>query len=468
VFALPLVSETLRQLETRCDDLSRIIPLTEKILSRLMCTSPPPTAPQTLANLLRCYQQLEQRGEGEVAEQVRQQVEAGIRSLLDWLAVADLGISPYLLRTHLEQNPLEAETQKALLRYLLSKSPHAESDRDKLDYLLSSYFSQVKGTELAARFENPDEQQRELLRLYPKPVTSALDPAAETMLHDLESLTARVGDFEEFEQLVGARMVERARALKSNLGDDFYHPRTLAVILRFNLTFRRHFEQLFRRQIEQSKAQTAALIAASRQIYAAIESAFSTLPVPSEPPSAAATAPSVAAPEERVGRPPTALHERLPIDSLVHRPQDPQKETELRGIIRRIARHFQAVAPGWAVLPSRNTSVVLYDWEREAFSAGIDEKAPLGARTVQVSVGLIVWMEEEYVLYQQNRGDRYQWKPHMDMLNYAVERAHEELQTIHGLLELGGPEEEAVWFPALVNTAKRLLTVMEKIAPVFA
>ncbi len=433
-----------------------------------MCSSPPPTRPETIGNLLRSLKQLEQRGEREVAEQVRQQVEAGIRSLLDWLAVADLGISPYLLRTHLEQNPPEAETQKALLRYLLSKSPHAESDRDKLDYLLSSYFSLMKGGELAARFTDPAEQQRELLGLYPKPVTSALDPAVETMLHDLESLTARVGDFQEFEQLVGARMVERARALKSNLGDAFYHPGALTVILRFNLTFRRHFERLFQRQIEQSKAQTTALIAASRQIYAAIESIFASLPVLSEPPRTAPTAPSLAAPDERVGRPPTTLHERLPIDSLVQRPQDPQKETELRGIIRRIARHFQAVAPGWAVLPSRNTSVALYDWEREAFGAGTEEEAPLGARAVQVSVGLVVWMEEEYVLYQQSRGDRYQWKPHLDMLSYAVERAHEELQSIHGLLELGGPEEEAAWFPALVNTAKRLLTVMEKIAPVFA
>ena len=44
------------------------------------------------------------------------------------------------------------------------------------------------------------------------------------------------------------RMVERVRALKTNLHDEFYHPQMLAAVIRFNRNFRRHFDSLFQQQ----------------------------------------------------------------------------------------------------------------------------------------------------------------------------------------------------------------------------
>ncbi|MBI4461973.1 MAG: hypothetical protein HY653_03610 [Acidobacteria bacterium] len=173
------------------------------------------------------------------------------------------------------------------------------------------------------------------------------------------------------------------------------------------------------------------------------------------------------------GRRSEPLSERAPIDNLIRRPVDPEKEAELRGIIRRIGRHLAALPPeqaaaGRIIFPLRRTAMDLYEWEREAFGPSAGGKPAPGVQVVQLSLGLIAWMEEAVVLYQENRSDRYGWKPHFDSLSYAVERTHDQLHTIHGLLLAGGSEEAVQWFAALVNTAQRLVRILDKIAPVFA
>src|SRR3972149_818607 len=75
------------------------------------------------------------------AEPRLHQAEDNLRAVQQWLAVADLAISPFALRTFLEKSRPEPELLRALIRYLLTKQPHAESDRDKLDYLLTAYFA---------------------------------------------------------------------------------------------------------------------------------------------------------------------------------------------------------------------------------------------------------------------------------------------------------------------------------------
>lgn len=467
------MKERLRQLEARLEDLSRIVPLAENILTQLLRSSPPPTRLATLQGLLRSARQLEQHGEVSVIEQVLEQSEAGIQSLRQWLALADLAISPFVLRSYLERNPPDTELHKALIRYFLEKSPHAESDRDKLDYLLTAHFTVVRETDIVARFESPAELAGAIAELFRRPVTGEMPSPVQMMLHELESLMVLVTEFQDFDQLVAARMVERARALKANLGENFYDPKVLPTIIRFNITFRRHFEQLIRKQIEQVKAQTGALIEAVRQIFPAIETAFQALATsPGTRIGAGTPEPAGEAGSQRFGRPLELADERQPIDQLSRRAADPQKESELRGIIKRIGRHIAGLKPAEAAasripFPLRHTSIELYEWEREAFAPAAEGQAPTSARTVQFSLGLIAWMEEEYALYEKTRGDRYQWKPHFDLLSYAVERAHDQFHTIHGLLQAGGPAQEAAWFPALVNIAGRLLQTLEKLAPVF-
>ncbi len=218
-----------------------------------------------------------------------------------------------------------------------------------------------------------------------------------------------------------------------------------------------------------------AIVEAARQISHAIQSAFEALPVAEVERIGAGVPPEpeVVVGEERVGRPWEMIDERPPIDRLVRFSQDPQKETELRGIIRRIARQLESLPPAQVeaahiVFPLRHTKVEVYPWEREAFAPAAEGRAPISARTIQFCLGLVAWMEEEFALYQENRSHRYLWKPHFDMLSYAVERTHDQLKTVHDLLRPEAEPAELAWFPALVKTAERLLYTLERITPVFA
>ncbi|MEE9234467.1 MAG: hypothetical protein V3U28_03390, partial [Candidatus Acidoferrales bacterium] len=174
-----------------------------------------------------------------------------------------------------------------------------------------------------------------------------------------------------------------------------------------------------------------------------------------------------------VGRPLEALHERPPIDRLLRRGQEPQKENELRGIITRLGRFLEKLPPQQAkaekvVFPLRETKIELAPWEREAFRPAAAGTAPESVRAIQTALGVIAWMEEELARYKRTRDDRYLWKTHFDLLSYAVIRAVDLLKSIRGLVHEHAPAGEAAWFGPLLQTSLRLATALNKIAPVFA
>lgn len=174
-----------------------------------------------------------------------------------------------------------------------------------------------------------------------------------------------------------------------------------------------------------------------------------------------------------MGRALHTLDERPPIDRLVRQGAEPQKENELRGLISRITRFLEKLPPEQAkaekvTFPLREARLDLVLSEREAFGPAATSAAPESTRAIQYSVGVIAWLEEELMRYKQTRGDRYLWKTHFDLISYAVVRTVDLLKTIRGLLRQDAPTGEAAWFGSLLQTALRLATALNKVAPVFA
>lgn len=97
------VARPLNQLEEQIQYLAHTLSLTEQILQELLCTSLPPRNLEKIERLLNSARQLEQHGERAAVEQVVQQVEDELQALRPWLAVANLGISAYILHTYLER-----------------------------------------------------------------------------------------------------------------------------------------------------------------------------------------------------------------------------------------------------------------------------------------------------------------------------------------------------------------------------
>ncbi|MGH2670805.1 MAG: hypothetical protein ACRDH5_17120, partial [bacterium] len=295
------------------------------------------------------------------------------------------------------------------------------------------------------------------------------------MLHEFESLTAMIGDFGDFDHLVQARMVERARALKTNLGEEFYHPRALATVIRFNVAFRRHFEMLFHQQLRHVREDTRRLLDEAERVEKEIEAAYQSLSQPSAKRvrrAAPARAEAGSPPATRVGRPHDILDERPSLDRLVRRGQEKQKEMELRGIITRITRFLEKLTPEQAAdeivtFRLRRGELHVNRVEREAFAHATTTAAPESARVIQYSLGIIAWVEEELAQYQETRDDRYLWKAHVDLLSYAVARSVDLLATVRTLLREDAPAAESAWFAPLHETARRLGATLARVYPIF-
>lgn len=449
--------------------------LNESLLTGLMKSTPPPTDLERVRGFLRSAHDLLKHGELGTAEELLGEAEQALGAVRQWLAVGDLGISPFILRTSLEKNPPDRDLHRALIRYFLTKHPHAENDRDKLDYLLTAYLTAGPAEEAQARLARPAGIRAALEELFAGLSPKPLSDAAEMMLHEMESLISRIPDFTDFDHLVHARMVERVRALKTNLGEDFYQPHVLTSVVRFNAIFRRHFEKLFHQQLAAVRRDTRRHLEEAWELVRGIEAAYEEMALPKRERAGRGVATeSAAGPvvEVRVGRPLEVLEERPPIERLLRRADDPQKENELHGIMTRIARFVEKLPAAQAqaeraVLPLREAELELSLWEREAFDATATASAPESARIIQYALGVNAWLQEEFARYRQTRDDRYLWKTHFDLLSYAVVRALDLLKAIRGLVRPGAPQPETAWFGSLLQTALRLATTLNHVAPVF-
>ncbi len=462
------LDDQIRRLEEETAMLDAVVRLTGAVLAELVRTRPPqPRLDQVLA-LLRSARELAARGDTGSAEKLAEQVSDALIHARQMLAVSDLGVSPFALRSHVERTPLPRPEQRALIRYFLTKEAHAENDRDKLDYLLTNFF---RDEAAAARPEALEQTCAELCEgMNPSP----LRQSDEVMRHELESLIARVDDFTDFDQLVQARMVERVRALKTNLGEAFFHPRTLPTLIRFNLAFRLRFDRLFDQQVGVARRETRARLEEAWELVRQIESAYESLAFPEGGervgapivPEAGGTAP-------RVGRL-DSPDERPALDRLT-RPAEAhlrEKESELRGIVGRLARYVEKLpreqmTAEKIVFPLRHAQLELVRWEREAFVPSSVAAAPESARCVQTALGIVAWIEEELAQYDQCRDQRYLWKPHFDALSHAVARSVELLSSVRGLMRPDAPEEEAAWFGPLLHTSVRLGIALNHANPVF-
>lgn len=469
------VAYNIDGLEEDLAQLEPVLALNQQLLGELVKAEPPPADLDTVRSSLRLARDFIARGKAQAAEPLALQAHDALQALRQWLAVGDLAISPFTLRTYLERSRPQRSLLQVLIRYHLTKHPHAEGDRDKLDFLLTAYFNPEPAGATQALARPADlRQELEALCTGPAPPGELSDPA-QVMLHEFESLIAMIPDFTDFDQLVQARMVERVRALKTNLAAEFYQPRVLATVVRFNLSFRRHFEMLFHQQLRQVREETRRRLEQAEELILAIEAAFEALLMAGAQGAAqprAAEEVAAAALGKRVGRPHEVLDERPPIDRLVRGGQEKQKENELRGIISRITRFLEKLPPEQAgaetvLFRLRQGELPLQSWEREAFDAAAMAAAPESTRAIQYCLGVVAWIEEESARYQETRDDRYLWKAHVDLLSYAVARALELLTAVRGLLREDAPAGEVPWFDELRDTSRRLGAALDRLSPVF-
>jgi hypothetical protein len=163
-----------------------------------------------------------------------------------------MAISPAMLRRALTPDT-DPEIAEVLLRYFAHKKLPSAADRDRCDLIASFLYRyprvagqwQARVTDGEAVLPTPPFE----IALTEILTDSEARPLAEEeiqLLGELEGLGEEADQVRDFDALLDAGIVQRARKIKQALGPSFYHPGVLATVAPYNTAFGKKFDLLFR------------------------------------------------------------------------------------------------------------------------------------------------------------------------------------------------------------------------------
>jgi hypothetical protein len=166
----------------------------------------------------------------------RETVEQGQK----WLHDMDERIQVHQLRQFLQTSSLvDNDGLVALLQHFLGKTAHTDSSRDKIDFLLVQYFSQLAPSEL-------DDNGADLAYVAQglEPVLGKLELKAPVWLNALDRVLDSARRCRSLDELLHGGVLEQGRKAKAQAGDLFYLPIALVAFTRFGYLMRRVFFRL--------------------------------------------------------------------------------------------------------------------------------------------------------------------------------------------------------------------------------
>jgi hypothetical protein len=169
-----------------------------------------------------------------------------------WMKLLDMAITPAMVRETLTEN-IDQDLAEALLRYYAHKKSHSDFDRDKTDFVATFLYRHprvpgqwdLKGYALDGIAPVPPFEIA-AIEVIGEEDLPELSSAHDRLLNEFEHMREEVEGFRNFEEITDSRIVQRARQLKGELEECFYHPRSLAVIASYNVHFGKRFDELFR------------------------------------------------------------------------------------------------------------------------------------------------------------------------------------------------------------------------------
>src|SRR3984885_11751957 len=157
-----------------------------------------------------------------------------------WLHDMDERIQVHQLRQFLQTSSLvDNDGLVALLQHFLGKTAHTDSSRDKIDFLLVQYFSQLAPSEL-------DDNAADLAYVAQglEPVLGKVELKAPVWLNALDRVLDSARRCRSLDELLHGGVLEQGRKAKAQAGDLFYLPIALVAFTRFGYLMRRTFFRL--------------------------------------------------------------------------------------------------------------------------------------------------------------------------------------------------------------------------------
>jgi hypothetical protein len=163
-----------------------------------------------------------------------------VEQALQWLHDMDDRIQVHQLRQFLQTSSLvDNDSLVALLQHFLRKTAHTDSSRDKIDFLMVQYFSQVAPTELGDNGADVAYVAQAL-----EPVLGKVELKTPVWLNALDRVLESARRCRSLDELLHGGVLEQGRKAKGQAGDLFYLPIALVAFTRFGYLMRRAFFRL--------------------------------------------------------------------------------------------------------------------------------------------------------------------------------------------------------------------------------
>jgi hypothetical protein len=164
----------------------------------------------------------------------------GVERAVAWLTQMDNAIPVYQLRQFLQTSTmLDQPCLLALLQHFLAQPVKADSARDKIDFLLVQYFSQLA----PSRLDDNDVDVAYVAQSL-EPVLGAVELKAPVWLNALERVIDSAHRCRSLNELLHGGVLEQGRKVKTQTGDLFFLPIALVAFTRFGYLMRRVFFRL--------------------------------------------------------------------------------------------------------------------------------------------------------------------------------------------------------------------------------
>jgi hypothetical protein len=157
-----------------------------------------------------------------------------------WLEKLDNSVQVHQLRQFLQTSSLvNQEGLLSLLRYFLAKTTKTDAVRDKIDFLLVQYFSQIMPAGV-------DDAKVDLAYVAHamEPVVGEVELKPPVWLNSLDRVLELSRKCRSLDELLHGGVLEQGRKAKGQAGDLFYLPIALVAFTRFGYLMRRAFFRL--------------------------------------------------------------------------------------------------------------------------------------------------------------------------------------------------------------------------------
>jgi len=157
-----------------------------------------------------------------------------------WFEQMDNSIQVHQLRQFLQSNAIVTEESlENLLEHFLARTTKTDIIRDKIDFLLVQYFSQIAPSGL-----NDTEVDLAYVAKMMEAVVGEVELKAPVWLNALDRVLDSARKCKSLDELLHGGILEQGRKAKGQAGDLFYLPIALVAFTRFGYLMRRTFFRL--------------------------------------------------------------------------------------------------------------------------------------------------------------------------------------------------------------------------------